>query len=145
MFDLSMVRINLRQFLATGLMGITIFVAGTESVLADRRTVSPGTPVNLSGTSGGTSNSRDCGWIAESPNHVLDVTEDLRYWQITVQTGGAPTLLIDGPAGRYCVLPESPSGSTLQFSGYGPRGTYNIYIGDRQQSQHPYNLSISDR
>ncbi|AMW29540.1 MULTISPECIES: hypothetical protein [Limnospira] len=140
-----MTNINLGQVLTAGLLGVSLFLGSAQSVLADRRSVSPGVAVTLSGTSGGSSNSRDCGWIAESPNHVLDVTQDLPYWSITVQTAGAPTLLIDGPAGRYCVLPESPSGSMLQFSGYGTRGTYRIFIGDRQQSQHPYSLSISDR
>lgn len=136
---------KLRQILTTGLTAIALGLTLAQPAFADRRAISPGASVTLSGTSGGTSNSGDCGWIAAEPNLVLDVTEDLLNMRITVQTAGAPTLLIEGPAGRYCVLPETASGSTLQFSGYGPRGTYNIYIGDRQQTQNPYTLSVSDR
>ncbi|MGC9526452.1 MAG: hypothetical protein ACP5D7_13025 [Limnospira sp.] len=135
---------KLRQVLTTGLTAIALGFAAAQPAFADRRAIAPGASVTVSGTSGGTSNSGDCGWIATEPNLVLDATEDLLNMRITVQTAGAPTLLIEGPAGRYCVLPETPSGSTLQFSGYGPRGTYNIYVGDRQQTQHPYTLSVSD-
>ena len=106
--------------------------------------VVPGQPVSAAGTSGGTVDSGDCGYIADSPNHVIEVSEDLPYWRITVETGGAPTLLIQGPVGRYCVLPTG-SGGMLQFSGYGTQGTYQLFIGDRNQGQHPYTLSISDQ
>ena len=141
----TMITMKLGKFWTTGLTAIALCLASAQQVLADRRTLSPGASVTLSGTSGGSADSGDCGWTAPAPNHVLDVTEDLLNLRITVQTGGAPTLLIEGPAGRYCILPETASGSTLQFSGYGPQGTYNIYIGDRQQTQHPYTLSVSDR
>ncbi len=106
--------------------------------------VVPGQPVSATGTSGGTVNSGDCGYIADSPNHIIEVTEDLPYWRITVQTTGKPTLLIQGPIGRYCVLPTG-SGGTLQFSGYGTKGTYQLFVGDRDQGQHSYQLSISDQ
>jgi hypothetical protein len=106
--------------------------------------VVPGQPVSATGTSGGTVNSGDCGYIADSPNHIIEVTEDLPYWRVTVHTTGKPTLLIQGPVGRYCVLPTA-SGGTLQFSGYGTQGTYELFVGDRDQGQHPYQLSISDQ
>ncbi|MEB3882694.1 hypothetical protein [Lyngbya sp. CCY1209] len=139
-----MMTMKLGKFCTAGLTAIALCLASAQQVLADRRSISPGASVTVSGTSGGTSNSGDCGWVAAEPNLVLDATEDLLNMRIAVQTAGAPTLLIEGPAGRYCVLPETPSGSTVQFSGYGPRGTYNIYVGDRQQAQHPYTLSVSD-
>lgn len=140
-----MMTMKLRQVLTTGLTAIALGLTLAQPAFADRRAISPGASVTVSGTSGGTSDSGDCGWVAAEPNLVLDATEDLLNMRITVQTAGAPTLLIEGPAGRYCILPETPSGSTLQFSGYGPRGTYNIYVGDRQQTQNPYTLSVSDR
>ncbi|MGB3405219.1 MAG: hypothetical protein WBA77_21225 [Microcoleaceae cyanobacterium] len=114
----------------------------TSAALAQQ--VIPGQPVSASGTSGGTVNSGDCGYIANAPNHTIEVTEDLPYWRIAVQTTGKPTLLIQGPGGRYCVLP-SASGGRLQFSGYGTKGTYQIFVGDRASGQHPYQLSISDK
>lgn len=112
-----------------------------SAALADQE-ITPGTPIKVSGTSGGTTNSGDCGYVATVPNHVLNLPEDLTFWQIQVESKGSPTLLVDGPAGRYCVLPDR---GKLQFSGYGTQGTYEVYIGDRNQGQHPYQLSISGR
>lgn len=100
-------------------------------------------PLAISGTSGGPNNSGDCGNIAPTPNAVVEVTTDLPYWRLRVQTAGAPTLLIQGPKGRFCILPESPAGGNLEFSGYGDKGTYTIFIGDRAKGQHPFNLSIT--
>ncbi|WP_413167307.1 hypothetical protein ACL6C3_11495 [Capilliphycus salinus ALCB114379] len=117
-------------------------LGSADLAFADRQSLSPGSSVTTSGTSGGESNSGDCGFVAAAPNHTIDVAEDLPLLRINVQTSGAPTLLIEGPAGRYCVLPEG-AGGNLQFSGYAPSGTYNIYVGDREQGQHSYNLSIS--
>ncbi len=131
---------KLFHFIAT-LSGLTLF-SFTSAALAQQ--VLPGQPISVSGTSGGTVNSGDCGYIANSPNHTIEVVNDLPYWRITVQTTGTPTLLIQGPAGRYCVLPTA-SGGTLQFSGYGTQGTYQLFIGDRDRGQHPYQLSISDK
>lgn len=94
----------------------------------------------------GTMNSQDCGFIAQTPNHVIQITDDLPYWRIMVTTSASPTLLIDCPTGRYCMLPEGSANSgVLQYSGYGTPGNYNIYIGDRQQGQNPYRISISDQ
>ncbi|MGB3536265.1 MAG: hypothetical protein WBA13_22455 [Microcoleaceae cyanobacterium] len=131
---------KLFNFIAT--LSCFTLLSFTPAALAQQ--VLPGQPVSASGTSGGTVNSGNCGYIANSPNHTIEVTEDLPYWRITVQTTGSPTLLIQGPAGRYCVLPQA-SGGTLQFSGYGTKGTYQIFVGDRAQGQHPYQLSISDQ
>lgn len=113
---------------------------------ADRQQMTLGGSLSLSGTSGGPVNSQDCGFIAQTPNHIIEITEDLPYWRVMVTTSGSPTLLIDGPSGRYCMLPEGSANSgILQYSGYGTQGNYNIYIGDRQQNQQPYRLSITDR
>jgi hypothetical protein len=130
------------------LMGwvFSLVLALAPNAGANLQQISPGTPVSLSGTSGGSVNSQDCGFIAQIPNHVIQVTDDLPYWRIMVTTSGSPTLLIDGPTGRYCMLPEGSANSgVLQYSGYGVKGNYNIYIGDRQQGQNPYRLSISDK
>lgn len=120
---------------------VILHVGWGELAFADRQTLTPDASISASGTSGGQSNSGDCGFVAEVPNHTVDVAEDLAYVLVQVQASGSPTLLIEGPTGRYCVLPEG-AGGNLQFSGYAPEGTYNIYIGDREQGQHAYNLSI---
>lgn len=102
-------------------------------------------PLTVSGVSGGPNNSGDCGFVAPAPSHVIEVTQDLPYWRISVQTAGAPSLMIQGPRGRFCVLPPNAAAGNVEFSGYGDRGTYVIFVGDRAGGQHPYALSISQK
>lgn len=101
-------------------------------------------PLLVRGTSGGAKNS-DCGNIAATPNQVIHVTESLPYLRLSVETAGEPTLLIEGPGGRFCVLADSYSGGKPEISGYWQEGKYSLYVGDRAKAQHPYTLSISQK
>ncbi|WP_414581223.1 hypothetical protein [Scytonema sp. PCC 10023] len=101
-------------------------------------------PLIVNGTSGGTLQS-NCGNIAPKPNQVIQVTESLPYLRLTVESGGQPTLLIDGPGGRFCVLPDSYSGGKPEISGYWQAGNYSLYVGDLSKGQHNYSLSISQQ
>ncbi|MGC9503997.1 hypothetical protein [Baaleninema sp.] len=94
----------------------------------------------LSGTSGGSQPSDDCGSIAATPNHELQLAEDFSYLRISISGGGNPTLLVVGPesSDRFCAR------NTPQQSGYLQQGTYYIYVGDRNGEAHPYTLSISE-
>jgi hypothetical protein len=101
-------------------------------------------PLVLSGKSGGKVAS-NCGNISNTPNQILQVTESLPYLRLTVEGQGKPTLLIDGPGGRFCVLADSYSGGKPEMSGYWQPGRYSLYIGDTSQGQHTYTLTISER
>ncbi len=104
-------------------------------------------PLILSGESGGLEKS-NCGNIAAEPNHVLEVTESLPYLQLIVDTGdkkGKPTLLIDGPEGRFCVLGDSYSQEKPEISGYWQAGKHLLYVGELSTQRHKYTLSISQR
>jgi len=99
-------------------------------------------PIVVQGTSGGAKNS-NCGNISSTPSQVIQVTQPLPYLQLRVKTEGQPTLLIEGPGGRFCVLADQFSGGSAQISGFWQPGRYLIYIGERSQARHPYTLSIS--
>lgn len=101
-------------------------------------------PLVVRGTSGGAKGS-DCGNIAGLPNQVIQVSESLPYLRLIVESAGQPTLLIDGPSGRFCVLADRFSGGKPEFSGFWQAGKYSLYVGDRAQGQHPYQLSISKK
>lgn len=101
-------------------------------------------PLVVRGTSGGEKSS-DCGNIAATPNQIIQVTEPLPYLRLSVESAGKPTLLIDGPGGRFCVLADSYSGGQPEISGYWQSGKYSLYVGDRAQDRHPYTLSISQK
>lgn len=90
-----------------------------------------------SGTSGGPNDSRDCGYIAGPPNLQIQLTQQFTYLRFTVQGAGQPTLLIEGPGGRFCGLGKP------EIAGLWKPGLYNIYVGDRTQAQHPFTLSVT--
>lgn len=126
-------------------LAIILTAAGT--VRSQPLQIAPGfrEPLSVSGVSGGPNNSGDCGFVSQGPNQVVEVTQDLPYWRIAVQTAGAPSLMIQGPRGRFCVLPANAAAGNVEFSGYGDKGTYTIFVGDRAQGQHPYSLSITQQ
>jgi hypothetical protein len=99
-------------------------------------------PLTLSGKSGGT-NKSNCGNITQAPNHVMQVTESIPYLRLTVQGSGQPTLLIDGPGGRFCVLADNYTGGKPEITGFWQVGSYSLYVGDLSQGQYNYTLSIS--
>jgi len=99
-------------------------------------------PQVLTGTSGGTKSS-DCGYVSATPSQVIQVTQPISYLRFAVQSAGQPTLLIDGPGGRFCSLADTYSQKPAQISGFWSPGTYAVYVGDRAQGQHTYQLSIS--
>ncbi len=101
-------------------------------------------PLTLNGKSGG-SQSSNCGNIAATPNQVIQVTKALPYLRLTVESEGKPTLLIEGPGGRFCVLADSYSGGKPEISGYWQEGTYSVRVGDLSQGQYNYTLSISQQ
>ncbi|MGL4376583.1 MAG: hypothetical protein ACRCT1_09115 [Microcoleaceae cyanobacterium] len=52
-------------------------------------------------------------------------------------------MLVQGPTGRFCVLPDSAGSGIIEMSGFASKGTYSIFVGDRAQGTHPFSLSIS--
>jgi len=128
-------------------LALAMILAPVGAVRSQPLQIAPGfpEPLTMSGVSGGPNNSGDCGFVSQAPNHVIQVTQDLPYWRIAVQTAGAPSLMIQGPRGRFCVLPANAATGNVEFSGYGDKGTYTIFVGDRSQGQHPYSLSISQK
>jgi hypothetical protein len=99
-------------------------------------------PIELEGTSGGLQKS-DCGRISDQPSQILEVAGQFPYLRLRVESAGEPTLLIEGPTGRFCILADSTMGEKPEMSGLWTVGTYQIYIGDRAGEQHHYRLSIS--
>ncbi|KAB8332421.1 hypothetical protein SD80_017605 [Scytonema tolypothrichoides VB-61278] len=128
---------------------LTMTVIFTNPLLAEAQVVQITSrlqpdPLIVNGTSGGSVPS-NCGNIATKPNQVIRVTESLPYLRLTVETGGQPTLLIDGPGGRFCVLADKYSGGKPEISGYWQAGNYSLYVGELSRGQYNYTLSISQQ
>ncbi len=135
------------RFGSIAILALVMILTAADTVQSQPLQIAPGfrEPLSISGVSGGPNNSGDCGFVAQGPNQVIEVTQDLPYWRIAVQTAGAPSLMIQGPRGRFCVLPANAAAGNVEFSGYGDKGTYTIFVGDRSQGQHPYSLSITQQ
>lgn len=129
-------------FLTVGLIFINVQLVQAEVVQIERD-FQPD-PLTLSGESGGLEKS-NCGNIGAKPNHVIEVTESLPYLRLTVGSKGKPTLLIDGPEGRFCVLGDSYSQDKPEISGFWQAGEYSLHIGELSKQQHTYTLSISQQ
>ena len=128
-------------------LAISLIFASLQSVKAEvvqiERDFQPD-PLTISGKSGGFEKS-NCGNISKTPSQVLKVSESLPYLRLTVESKGKPTLLIDGPEGRFCVLGDSYSEEKPEISGYWQAGEYLLYIGSLSSEQHEYTLSISQQ
>ncbi|BBD66420.1 hypothetical protein NIES4072_63110 [Nostoc commune NIES-4072] len=99
-------------------------------------------PLILKGKSGGTVKS-NCGNITTEPNHVIQVTESLPYLRLTVESEGKPTLLIDGPGGRFCVMADKYSGGKPELSGFWQAGTYLLFVGEQSPEKPNFNYTLS--
>ncbi len=101
-------------------------------------------PITLTGMSGGTVKT-DCGAISTTPSQVIDVTDPFPYLQLTVESEGQPTLLVNGPGGRFCVLSNDDHKSKPKLSGYWTAGKYSVYVGELSKQNYKYTLSISQQ
>ncbi|WP_138497046.1 hypothetical protein [Nostoc sp. PA-18-2419] len=101
-------------------------------------------PLVLKGKSGGSVKSK-CGNITTAPNQIIQVTESLPYLRLTLESQGQPTLLIDGPGGKFCVQADNYSGSKPELSGYWQAGKYSLYVGELSGQEYNYILSISQQ
>lgn len=126
---------------------LTILALGTPTFGQPIPPLNPGfaEPLTRQGTSGGPENSGDCGFISPQPNYVVQVQEPINYFSLQVKTaGGTPTLLVEGPSGRFCLLPHSADGQ-IKLSGHGDPGPYKIYVGDRSGGNYSYTLTITQQ
>ncbi|HLO87474.1 MAG TPA: hypothetical protein VK203_21065 [Nostocaceae cyanobacterium] len=104
----------------------------------------PAESLILNGKSGGTVPS-NCGNITSVPSQVIEVTESLPYLRLSVESPGKPTLLIDGPGGRFCVMSDDYSETRPEMAGYWQPGIYSLYVGESSAKQYNYKLSISQQ
>ena len=101
-------------------------------------------PITLTGISGG-SVKTDCGYISDTPSQVIEATDPFPYLQLTVESRGQPTLLVEGPGGRFCVLSNDAVEPKAKLSGYWTVGKYSVYVGESSKQNYQYTLSISQQ
>lgn len=100
----------------------------------------------IEGLSGGSTDSQGCGLISDRPSYEMNLESRMDYMRFTVEAaGGQPTLLVVGPnsGDSFCVLGDEISGLKPEISGVWEPGFYQIYVGDRTNTQHKFVLDIS--
>ncbi len=111
-------------------------------------------PLQISGAkSGGNVNSSGCGWISSTPQHKLNInSQGIVSLKLTVTEpgNGTPqpyTLMIQNAsnpsADTFCAIADPASGIKAEIGGVWNPGTYNVYVGEFDQSSHPYILKIA--
>ena len=99
-------------------------------------------PVTGTGVSGGPEFTNDCGYIDTTPDHIVTVTNGFSYLRAYVDSPGDVTLLVTGPDGRFCR--DDVNGLLPVLYGSWPPGTYNIWVGDWNNSNFPYTLYLTE-
>ncbi|WP_066381054.1 MULTISPECIES: hypothetical protein [unclassified Anabaena] len=128
---------------------LAISLVLTETVVAQTPVIQvsrnlPSDPLILNGTSEKTVPS-NCGNVPTAPNQVIEVTQSIPYLRVTAQSPGKPTLLIDGPGGRFCVLSDSSPDSLPELSGHWQAGKYSVSVGNLTEQQYNYTILISQQ
>jgi hypothetical protein len=137
----------LRLLVVPTALAMNILLSFANSAGAQQIKISPNfkpDPITLTGKSGGTTKS-NCGNISSTPSQVIQVTESVPYLRLTVEGSGQPTLLLDGPGGKFCVLADNYSGGKPEITGFFKAGSYSLHVGDLSQAQYNYTLSISQQ
>jgi hypothetical protein len=156
-----------RTALGAILLGITstgdraqaqIVVPSSRSVtLFENVTLTPGfdpDPITVRGISGGgqpattmsgrpeTATGECVGFVDETPDHRMTLTEFFDYLRLEVRSSDDTTLVIRGPGGSWCS--DDYAGINPGIAGQWFSGTYDIWVGSyRENSYHPYIIHIS--
>ena len=120
-------------------IGITAPVQAAAPIVITNTTQA----VIVDGTSGGGSRDASCGgFVAEVPNHTVEMTEDSDR-KFRVKGNSNTTLLVLNTQGkRFCVQADEFSGGEAELPGRWKKGTYRVYVGNKNQGRSSYQLTI---
>jgi len=144
LFESKMISSSKLQAIATFLAASTIVLLNSQNSWADNTLAQKDKTVE--GLSGGFTDSQGCGFISDTPSYEMNIKSRVDYMRFTVEAaGGQPTLLVVGPnsGDSFCVLGDEISGLKPEISGVWEPGYYQIYVGDRTDTQHKFILDIS--
>lgn len=134
---------KLQRILISFAMASAVSLGAFTTAVAETIRTPLSSPVRIQGTSSGDRSSR-CGFIPNSPNHQLVVSEPLVSLRFVVEGQGEPTLMIQNSQGRSeCVMADRLSQGTIELPGAWERGNYSIFIGGRNGGSYSYTLSVS--
>ncbi|WP_235678324.1 hypothetical protein [Cylindrospermopsis curvispora] len=133
--------VKLLTFLTVNLlMGLPLnqVVVAQQGVIEIKQELSPD-PLVISGNSRARVK-KDCGLIPSQPNQIIVVKESIPYLRLTLEGEGKATLLVDGPGGRFCMLPD---GNQPEMTGFWSPGEYKVYVGNLSPGSYVYKVHLS--
>ena len=99
--------------------------------------------ITVDGVSGGSSRDASCGgFVAEVPNHTIEMTEDSDRKFRVKGTSSTTLLVLNGQGKRFCVQADELSGGEAELPGRWKKGTYRVYVGNKNQGRSNYQLTI---
>ncbi len=140
-------RLTLPSIVKTFIPAVALMLSsvGAASVQAAAPIVITNTTqaVTVDGTSSGSNRDASCGgFIAEVPNHTIEMTEDSDR-KFRVKGNSNTTLLVLNSQGkRFCVQADEFSGGEAELPGRWKKGTYRVYVGNKVQGRSNYQLTI---
>ncbi len=124
-------------------LGLTPLAQAAPTVIGEN----PPATLELQGVSGGVSLMSDCNApLPQQSTQEIQLTDAFTkqsgFLRFSLEAGGAPLLILEGPAGRFCALGNGSAQEQAEVSGYWLPGLYKVYVGDRNHQSGPYKLSI---
>ncbi len=139
--QVKMKTLKLIAFLTVNLLiGLPLnqVVVAQQGVIEIKREFSPD-PLVISGNSLAKVQ-KDCGLLPSQPNQIIVVQESIPYMRLTLEGEGKATLLVDGPGGRFCMLPD---GNQPEMIGFWSPGEYKVYVGNLSPGTYVYKVHLS--
>ena len=98
----------------------------------------------ITGTSGGSQTSAECGFIPAQPDYSFSITQPAASVSIEVSGTNDYTLLMVGPDtnSSECILAHDFDGGAIQSRGLYKTGTYHLYVGDIDGASAPFTLTV---
>ncbi len=114
---------------------------------------SPGSPIELRGTAGGSDRATRLGstawgmcrgWIPREPQHEITLTRDASSMQLAVRAPSDTTLVVRGPDGLRCQ--DDANGFDPAIAGAWSSGVYQVWVGAYEEGAAvDYVLTVSAR
>jgi len=139
--QVKMKTLKLLTFLTVNLlMGLPLnqVVVAQQGVIEIKQELSPD-PLVISGNSLARVR-KECGFLPKQPNQIIVVQESIPYMRLTLEGEEKATLLVDGPGGRFCMLPD---GNQPEMTGFWSPGKYKVYVGNLSPGTYVYKVYLS--
>ena len=136
------------------LLGIMVVCAGRAEAQSNFGTLQLATgfqpdPSVAAGTSGGARQAstlmQGCqGWIANTPDHILNLTTPFRFLRIFAESASDTTLVIQGPDGRVQCDDDTFDRNPAVQGSFTP-GQYRVWVGSYRQGENSaYQLKATE-